>query len=476
MRILLAPLFAVVLAAAGPADPAVEAALATAGPGTRIGLVVADDQGKEIVAIRPDDRFVPASNTKMFTTAAAFASLDAAAPDGGGGATVRLEGRDVVLAGHGDARLSSAADCATDCLSDLARAVAARTRSIHDVVGDDSAFPDERWPAGMSWNNMAGRYGTAISALTIDDNVATVTVTPGAPGAAPTMTGDGYYRIDNRATTGGMKVALSLTREPGSDLLRVSGTIPPGKAVTLLPGVDDPAYRAAWRLAAQLRGLGVRVTGRILVRHRPVSPSDDPAQRGTTPAPRPPEQTVLARLAPPPLADDLRLTNKVSQNLHAELLLRRVGAVAVSGSGSGSGSVADGQAVVRAILDRAGVDRWSYDFADGSGMSNYNRLTPRAAVRFLRWTQVQPWGAAWRATLPVGGVDGTLAGRFRGTALDGKLFAKTGTLNASNAVSGFLIAASGRTLTFSALANDMPEDASATAAVDKALLAIAAAN
>ena len=128
------------------------------------------------------------------------------------------------------------------------------------------------------------------------------------------------------------------------------------------------------------------------------------------------------------------------------------------------------------MLDGAGVDRWSYDFADGAGMSNYNRLTPRAAVRFLRWTQTQPWGAAWRDTLPVGGLDGTLARRFRGTPLDRKLFAKTGTINAANALSGFLTAASGRTLVFSALANDMPGDASATSAVDKALLAVAAAN
>ena len=146
------------------------------------------------------------------------------------------------------------------------------------------------------------------------------------------------------------------------------------------------------------------------------------------------------------------------------------------GAIGGSGSVADGQAAVRAMLDRAGVARWTYDFADGSGMSNYNRVTPRAAVRFLRWTQMQPWGAAWRATLPVGGIDGTLARRFHGTPLDGKLFAKTGSLNAANAVSGFLIAASGRTLTFSALANDMPGDASATGAIDQALLAVAAAN
>ncbi len=465
MRTLLPLLPPLLLIAAAPADPAVEAALAAAGPGTRIGLVVTDEQGHEIVAIRPDDRFVPASNTKMFTTAAAFALLDTAAADGGGGATVRLEGRDVVLAGHGDARLSSAPDCVTDCLIDLARAVAARTLIVHDVIGDDSAFPDERWPQGMSWNNIPSRYGTAISALTIDDNVTTVTVEPG-----PVVTGDGYYRIDNRVVTGGTKPALGFARAPNDDRLQATGTIPPGASETLTIAIDDPAHRAAWRLAAMLRDLGVRVTGTIGVRHRAASPSDDPATRGTAPAQRPPEPPVLARLVPPPLTADLRVTSKVSQNLHAELLLRRIGALA------GTGSVADGQRAVRTMLDGAGVERWSYDFADGSGMSNYNRLTPRAAVRFLRWTQTQPWGAAWRDTLPVGGVDGTVARRFGGTPLDGKLFAKTGTLNAANALSGFLVAASGRTLTFSALANDMPADASATAAVDKALLAVAAAN
>lgn len=465
-------LLSLLLIAAAPLDPAVETALASAGPGTRIGLVVVDDEDREIVAIRPDDRFVPASNTKMFTTAAAFALLDTGAADGGAGATVRLEGRDVVVAGRGDARLSSAADCVSDCLIELARAVAARTRIVHDVIGDDSAFPDERWPQGMSWNNMPGRYGTAISALTIDDNVAAIVVFPGKPGAAPALASDGYYRrVVNRATTGGSGSRLGVERAPGSAVLRVTGTIAAGhEPVTLSVAVDDPAHRAASRLADLLRGLGVRVTGAIATRHRPVAAFDDPAVRGTAPAPRPPQQPVIARLATPPLAEDLRLTNKASQNLHAELLLRRIGAVA------GTGSVADGQLAVRTMLDSAGVDRWAYDFADGSGMSSYNRLTPRAAVRFLRWTQTQAWGPAWQATLPVAGIDGTLARRFRGTPLEGRLFAKTGTLNAANALSGFMVAASGRTLVFSAIANDMPGDASATAAVDKALLAVAAAN
>ena len=108
---------------------------------------------------------------------------------------------------------------------------------------------------------------------------------------------------------------------------------------------------------------------------------------------RPTRAEPLARLTPPPLAADLAVVNKASQNLHAELLLRRVGRV------RGTGSIADGQAAVAAMLERAGVGRAAWDLSDGSGMSTYNRLAPRGVVTFLRWTQAQPWGAAWRATL-----------------------------------------------------------------------------
>ncbi|MFX9154048.1 D-alanyl-D-alanine carboxypeptidase, partial [Acinetobacter baumannii] len=91
--------------------------------------------------------------------------------------------------------------------------------------------------------------------------------------------------------------------------------------------------------------------------------------------------------------------------LHAELMLRRI---AIK---NGSGSIADGQVAVRAMLAEAGVPRVAFDFADGSGMSSYNRVTPRGVVTFLRWVSAQPWGTAWRATLPVGG-EGMLARRF----------------------------------------------------------------
>jgi D-alanyl-D-alanine carboxypeptidase/D-alanyl-D-alanine-endopeptidase (penicillin-binding protein 4) len=312
----------------------------------------------------------------------------------------------------------------------------------------------------MSWNNIQSRSGTAISALTLDDNELVVRVFPGAAGGPPSLLFAPYYRIDNRAVTvAGGTTGLAVVRLPGSRDLELTGTIAAGApAQTLRLGIDDPAHYAAWRFRTMLEARGVFVGGEPRSRHRPAGPAARP---------RPEAQEVLARLEPPPLAEDLLRINKESQNLHAELMLRRVGLR------SGTGSIEDGIAAIEAMMTEAGVPRTGWDLSDGSGMSTYNRLAPRSVVAFVRWASAQSWGQAWRETFPVAGVDGTLARRFRGTALERRLFAKTGSLNATNALSGYMIARSGRTLLFSFYANDVPGDASATAAMDSALVQIA---
>lgn len=314
----------------------------------------------------------------------------------------------------------------------------------------------------MSWNNIPTRSGTAASALTLDDNELTVTVTPGAAGAPPRIEGAAYYGFDNRALTGpaGGESRLDVDRLPNETMLHFTGTIPAGAGPQILRlGIDDPAHYAAWRLKALLEARGVRVGGKVAARHRAVG-SPPPS----SPVP------VLARAVPRPLREDLVLTNKVSQNLHAELLLRRIGRQ------RGDGSIADGLAAVAATLAAAGAPPAGYGFSDGSGMSSYNRVAPRSAVALLRWIAAQPWGAAWRSTLPVAGVDGTLANRFKGGPLEGRLFAKTGSLNAASGLAGYMVAKSGRTLTFAAYANDMPEGAGAAKAIDAALALVAAEN
>lgn len=324
----------------------------------------------------------------------------------------------------------------------------------------------------MSWNNIPTRSGTGISALTLDDNEVAIHLTPGAPGTAPKVDGPGYYSFDNRVmTVAGGKTDVGYDRLPLERIVRLTGTIPVDAEPELVRfGIDDPAQYAAWRLREMLVARGVKVTGSVTVRHRPLVASDNPELRGDAPAVHPALAEPLARLTPPPLGEDLTVINKISQNLHAELMIRRVGYQ------KGSGSIADGLAVIHQMMRTAGAPRTAYDFSDGSGMSSYNRISPRGTVTFLRWIAAQPWGAAWRETLPVGGVAGTLSRRFHGTSLEGRLFAKTGTLNATNAISGYLIAKSGKTLTFSALANDIPQDAGATKFLDAALVLIAEAN
>lgn len=456
----------------------IEAILAAAPQGTRYGLVAERMDGTRLLAIAPAQRFIPASNTKIYTTLAAFADLarlQAAAQ--GTGVRLMPAGRgrfDVVIDGRGDASLSSAPDCTVQCLATLADAIAARTRRVRHVIGDATWYPDERWSPGMSWNNIPFRSGTAIAALSLDGNEVPVEVAPGKEGAAPVVTGDGYYSVENRArTVAGDKADLAFARMPGSLDLVLTGTIgvasPPDR--TRL-AVDDPAHRASWVMARMLEQRGVKVTGEAASRYRALTPQDDPAHP-SYPAARPARPAdMLLQLPPEDLAADIAVINKVSQNMHSELMLRRVGHLA------GTGSIASGQAAIAALAVRAGVSPGSITLADGSGMSTYNRLSPDTTAALLRFAASQPWGAEFRATLPIGGVDGTLARRFAGTALEGRIFAKTGSLNASRALSGYMLAASGEMLVFSAFANDIPPsgDDAAVAAMDAALVAIAAAH
>ena len=466
------------LADAPPAQPTaqaglqqqVEAILAGAPQGTRWGVLVTDASGREVVSIDPDKRFIPASNTKLFTTAVALSQL----PYGVPGTRVRLEAgkkgrQDVVLIGRGDPRLSSALDCKDNCLSMLADAVAKESRSVRNVIGDATLFPDQRWSPGMSWNNIGTDSGTAISALSLDDNELPIVVAPTKPGEPPLITVSSYLTLINEAETVATGPReLNFEIKVNSRVLRVYGRIPMGDPYRDRLGIDDPAHYAAWTFKRMLAERGVQVRGEAISRYRPAGIDDGPEQRLPVLATVHPDD--LAAIIPTSLLEDITIINKVSQNLHSEILLRRVGLE------SGDGSLGNGATAIQVMLTAIGIPRTGYDFSDGSGMSTYNRVSPRAAVGLLRWGATRTWGKQWRESLPIGGVDGTLRRRFVGTALQGKIFAKTGTLNATNTLSGWLIAASGRELTFSILANDVPDGTSALAAMDQALLAIAAQN
>jgi serine-type D-Ala-D-Ala carboxypeptidase/endopeptidase (penicillin-binding protein 4) len=184
------------------------------------------------------------------------------------------------------------------------------------------------------------------------------------------------------------------------------------------------------------------------------------------------EEKTLATHTSVELLQDVVVTNKMSQNLHAELLLRQLGAAR-----GRDGTIAQGALVVRQFLLGAGIDKDDFVFFDGSGLSGHDLVTPRATVRLLQYAATQPWFADWKSSLPVGGVDGSLEERFMKAPLKGKVLAKTGTLGEARALSGYVECASGRTVIFSIMVgNHLPQTNADREVTNKIVAAIAASN
>ena len=166
------------------------------------------------------------------------------------------------------------------------------------------------------------------------------------------------------------------------------------------------------------------------------------------------------------------MLNKVSQNLHTEMVLREVARVR-----RGNGSLAGGLFEIEALLDEIGVERGAYKFHDASGLSRLNRVSPAATVRLLRHMYASPARDTWVGLLPVGGVDGTLDERYPKSPLGRWVHAKTGTISHVSALSGYLLPPDGRSYVFSIMVNGYTQPASEVRAlVDKILVTLLERN
>jgi serine-type D-Ala-D-Ala carboxypeptidase/endopeptidase (penicillin-binding protein 4) len=422
------------------------------------GIVVADQgSGKVLFELNANHFFVPASNTKLFTTALALARLG---PDYRFRTTVRLDrSGSIRLIGGGDPNLSNRAipyrmgladGDPLAALEDLADQVVAHgLRSVSgDVIGDDSAYVWQPFPNGWAADDAIWDYGAPASALTVNDNAFSITVLGGArdgdPASIALSPAVGFYQIDNRVRTEkGAEGKITIDREPGSRQLRVWGSVPPGITSAEILGIDDPALYAARAFFDALVRRGVNITGRPLAHH--LFPNQVRELKNGEPA-APAEGTELAARTSAPLVEDLRITDKVSQNLHAELLLR-----AVASQRRRIGSREAGLEEMKAFLAGIGIDAGSYHFQDGSGLSRLNLVTPRTIVKLLDHMYGTP---QWVSLLPVGGEDGTLSLRFGDTPAAGRIHAKTGTLSHVSALSGYADRRSGGVRVFSILINN----------------------
>jgi D-alanyl-D-alanine carboxypeptidase/D-alanyl-D-alanine-endopeptidase (penicillin-binding protein 4) len=214
-----------------------------------------------------------------------------------------------------------------------------------------------------------------------------------------------------------------------------------------LLAIDDPALFAASALLDALGRRGITVSGRAVASHHY---ADEPADTRPDGNPYVPTgQVELARRVSPPLVESLRIINKVSQNLQAELVLREVARVQRN-----EGSLEAGLEELKAFLAEAGIEESEYNLADGSGLSRLNLITPAAVIKILRYMYASEHRQEWLDLLPVGGEDGTLSWRFRGISEARRIRAKTGTLSHVGALSGYAESRQGDLVAFSILVNN----------------------
>jgi len=410
------------------------------------GVAIADPSGRIVYARNADRLFIPASVAKILVASAAAALLPpdyryrtsvyaAGLVDGG---VVR---GDLALYGRGDPTLSGRFyDSVSVAFDEMADALRARgiVRVTGDVVGDasyfDSVLVHPTW-AGYALNWW---YAAPVTALGFNENSVDFTITPTMPGSPPAISFApdlGVVRFTNHARTvpADSVRTIDFYRAPGTNTIWAAGDVP----ADVRPWTEHVAVwdAPAWAAAALRRSLeqhGIVVDGRALTTFD--SAVYAAARRG---APLAEHQSV-------PLPDVLRPILESSQNWFADLLLKTLGR-----EFRGVGSFAAGIEVERRFLiDSLAVDSTAFEVVDGSGLSAGNLATPRAFVQILRAMRRRPGAEAFVQALPVGGHSGTLQYRFRNPPLEGRVRAKTGSIDRVNTLAGYLELDGGRTWTF----------------------------
>jgi D-alanyl-D-alanine carboxypeptidase/D-alanyl-D-alanine-endopeptidase (penicillin-binding protein 4) len=336
-----------------------------------------------------------------------------------------------------------------------------------DIVGDETYFVGPKYGAGWNWDDLTWYYGAEITPLTVNDNALDLFVKPatavGQPALITTGPPDPLLTVVNKVVTSAKNVRreISVYRGLGENSITIKGSIPlEDRGYTGGIGISHPALLFVYLLRNSLAQKGVVITGKSRTSGEvslPPSLTDVPVAF-TTGVPGP-FANEIATLQSPPFSVIAAQTLKPSQNLYTELILRTLGKVAPppsTTSNLGQTSEELGIEAVKSFLKTAGIQPDALNLDDGSGLSRNDMITAEASVQLLTFMSKHRYASIFRDALPVGGVDGTLRNRFRGTPAENNVRAKTGSLSSAASLGGYVTTAAGEKLAFSIMVNNYP--------------------
>ena len=375
--------------------------------------------------------FIPASNAKLLTTAAALRQL---------GPEFRIrtsiyqtDAGSLRIVGRGDPSLTDVQ------LKELAQQLKRQgIRNVPQLVVDKGYFQGEPVNLSWDWEDVQSDYGASVTSLILNQNAVELALSPQQPGQPLRVSwadaiAAKQWQIENNSVTAKVAAPTSVTVNAvlGKPLLRIKGQLAADAEPEAfgLP-IVDPAEYFLQHFRRVLAAEGINVVQASVV--------SNVATTG---------EQELAKIESPPLSTLLVETNQESNNLYAEVLLRTLGA------GASTDTAELGLKTIRESLTALGVNPESYDLVDGSGLSRQNLVSPEAIAQTLKLMAQTKQAGVYRASLPVAGVSGTLRRRFNNTGAQGNLLAKTGTLTGVSALSGYLDVRGYQPLVFSIIVN-----------------------
>lgn len=434
------------------------------------GILVSDlGTGEVLYAEHPGKRFIPASNNKLYTTAAALHLLG---PGFRYATDLLMRGQvrdstlfgDLIVRGAGDPSFGANFEelgrkvphDPTAVFREWVQALKARgiTRVRGHLIGDDNVFDDVPLGNDWAWDDFPYGYAAEISGLTLNENVVALTVTAGSQAGVPaTITWEPmnthYLTVLNATITlpAGTRGETDYTRYLGTNVVRTTTALPVGRRDEQVLTVHNPTAFFVTVLREVLRQEGIIVLGESL----DVDELEQPLNYAATGLER------VARHLSLPLTEIVRETNKESNNLFAEMLMRTVGVYAGPGWNEDRDAFSAGVQAAKPFFALTGMDTTTLGLQDGSGLSRRNLVTPEMTLALLHYMHRHPDPAVRQAffdSLPIGGEDGTLGNRFGpNEAGRGRVFAKTGTLSHASSLAGYVHARSGRRYAFVVMAN-----------------------